>query len=59
MVQFCQQNNNAANIPAVATGRATVFEWRCGGGAPEIVRQLTEPDERGFLANLWYVIPPG
>lgn len=53
VVQFCQQNNDAANIPAVATGRATVYQWRCAATAPEIVRQLVEPDERGFLANIW------
>lgn len=59
MVQFCQQNHDAPNIPDVVTGRATVYQWRCAGGTPVIVRLLTGPDERGFLANIWHEITPG
>ncbi len=55
---YCQQNPTADFIPAVVTGRETVYEWRCLNGAPEIVRQLTQPDARGFLSDIWYKISP-
>jgi hypothetical protein len=41
------------------TGRATVYQWQCAGGAPVIVRQVTQPDAAGFIANFWYRIRPG
>jgi hypothetical protein len=43
-------------IPAYVTGRATVYQWQCREGPPEIIRQLVEPDARGFLSNIWYEI---
>ncbi len=55
---FCQQNPNSDFIPAVVTGRATVYEWRCSNGAPEIVRQVAQPDARGFFSNIWYKLSP-
>ena len=55
---FCVQNPNADILPAAVTGRETVFEWRCRNGAPEIVRQLFQPDARGFLSEVWYKIGP-
>jgi hypothetical protein len=39
------------------TGRATVYEWRCASGAPEVVRQVVEVDAQGFLKDIWYQIP--
>jgi hypothetical protein len=59
LVDFCEQNANADVIPMYVTGRETVYEWKCTNGAPEIVRQLVQPDERGFLSNIWYEISPG
>ncbi len=56
---FCQQNPSSDFIPAVVTGRATVYEWRCSNGAPEIVRQVAQPDARGFFSNIWYKLSPG
>jgi hypothetical protein len=58
LTQYCQQNPDA-DIPAVVTGRATVYEWKCQNGAPTIVRQVFQPDARGFLSNIWYEIEPG
>lgn len=55
---FCRENPTADFIPAVVTGRETIYEWRCNDGVPEIVRELTRPDERGFLSNIWYEISP-
>ncbi|MER3445858.1 MAG: hypothetical protein C4291_03035 [Candidatus Dadabacteria bacterium] len=42
----------------VVTGHETVYEWRCNNGMPEIVRESTQPDARGFLSNIWYEISP-
>src|SRR5262245_39211548 len=58
IAEFCRQNPAATVIPMVVTGRATIYEWRCAGGAPVIERQVTAPDARGFLANIWYPISP-
>jgi hypothetical protein len=55
---YCNQNPSSDFIPAVVTGRATVYEWRCTDGAPEIVKQITQPDAQGFLSDIWYKIAP-
>jgi hypothetical protein len=54
--RFCRQNPGADVVPMVVTGRATVFEWRCDGPKPAIVRQLAHPDAQGYLAGIWYEI---
>jgi hypothetical protein len=53
---YCAENPIAEFIPMYVTGRETVYEWRCTNGAPEIVRQFAEPDERGFISDIWYEI---
>jgi hypothetical protein len=58
MTDFCKANPASDFIPMAVTGRSTVYEWRCNSGAPEIVKQLTEPDARGFLSNVWYELEP-
>ena len=58
IVRFCRQNPGADVVPAFVTGRATVFAWRCAGGAPAIARQIATPDPQGFLSNIWHEIPP-
>jgi hypothetical protein len=55
---FCTENPNADFVPMAVTGRETVYEWRCTNGAPEIVRQFAEPDERGFISHIWYELQP-
>ena len=59
MIDFCKSNPGSDAIPASVTGRATVFAWRCGDAAPEVVKQVDRPDARGFLANIWHRIVPG
>jgi hypothetical protein len=54
MEDFCKASPTAESIPAVVTGRATVFEWKCNAGKPEIVRQVFQVDHQGYLANFWY-----
>jgi hypothetical protein len=58
MTNFCQDHPHAEVIPAVATGRATVYEWKCANGEPAIVRQVAQPDAQGFLSHIWYAINP-
>ncbi len=56
--EFCRTNPNVDNIPAVVTGRATVYEWKCQDGKPEVARQLFQVDSRGYLADFWYELKP-
>jgi len=58
MEDFCKDNPTSDFIPAAVTGHATVYEWRCTNGVPEIVKQLAEPDAQGFLSDIWYEIKP-
>jgi putative hemolysin len=58
MQEFCTANPESESIPAAVTGRATVHEWKCAGGQPQVVRQVLEVDPRGFLADFWYELPP-
>ncbi len=55
---FCRDNPAADTVPAVVTGRETVYAWRCVEGAPEIACQVDTPDARGFLSRIWYRIDP-
>lgn len=55
---YCDQNPDADVIPAYVTGRETVYQWRCSGTRPVVVRRVTEPDARGFLKHIWYRISP-
>lgn len=54
--EFCTANPDAEVIPAVVTGRATVYEWRCQGGTPQIVKQVFTADPQGYIAEFWYTI---
>ena len=54
MEEFCDANPNADAIPAAVTGRATVYEWRCVDGIPQVVKQVLTPDARDFLSEFWY-----
>ncbi|MBX3016233.1 MAG: DUF333 domain-containing protein, partial [Caldilineaceae bacterium] len=57
-VAFCKENPTAESVPAVATGRATVFAWRCVNGTPEQGDQVFQADDQGFIADFWYVLDP-
>jgi hypothetical protein len=58
MEEFCQANPTADDIPAAVTGRATVYQWACKDGKPEVVKTLFKPDERGYLSDFWYELKP-
>jgi putative hemolysin len=55
---FCTANPTSDSVPAAVTGRATVYEWKCADGQPQVARQLFESDPQGFLAGFWYELAP-
>lgn len=57
MEDYCKTNPDGG-IPAYVTGRATVYEWKCTSGKPEVGRQVTQVDPQGFLAIFWYDLTP-
>ncbi len=56
MTAFCKENPNSDFIPAVATGRETVYAWKCVSGTPQVDKQVFNPDARGFIAEFWYAL---
>jgi putative hemolysin len=58
MEDYCRENPTAEAIPASATGRATVYEWACQDGKPQVVRQVFSVDAQGYLADFWYELSP-
>jgi hypothetical protein len=58
MIDFCKDNAGVDFIPAVVTGRATVYAWRCEDTEPVVVEQYTEVDSQGFLEFVWYELTP-
>jgi hypothetical protein len=56
--RFCARNRNAEIVPAYASGRATIFEWRCAAGEPVIARQVLDVDAAGFASAFWYRVAP-
>jgi hypothetical protein len=57
MADFCQANPGSDFIPAVVTGRATVYAWRCDGTTPVAAEQVLTVDAQGFLAEYWHALP--
>jgi hypothetical protein len=58
IINFCNSNPDAEVIPAYVIGRAAVYEWRCRGTEPIIVRQTAQPNSAGYISNIWYKISP-
>lgn len=58
MEDYCRENPTAEIIPAFATGRATVYEWVCNEGTPEVVRQIFNSDAQGYIADFWHELTP-
>ncbi len=56
MNDYCKANPKSDFLPAVVTGRATVYSWQCTDGTPTIAKELTKPDAAGFLSMFWYEI---
>ncbi|MBN1875409.1 MAG: hypothetical protein JXA33_14360 [Anaerolineae bacterium] len=58
MEAYCKTTPAADYIPAAVTGRATVYEWKCNAGKPEVDRQVFQVDPQGYLADFWYEVVP-
>jgi len=58
MLNYCGENPDAEFIPMFASGRTTVYEWKCDDGTPEIVKQIAETDKAGYIKSIWYEITP-
>lgn len=58
MREFCTANPTAEAIPAVVTGRATVYAWGCQDGKPAITATVFTADHEGFLAEIWHKLDP-
>lgn len=56
MIEWCSTHPNDQGIPAAASGRETVYTWRCSNTVPEIITQVFNPDARGFIAEFWYML---
>jgi hypothetical protein len=54
MNDFCKANPDLEYIPAVVTGRSTVYEWRCSGTKPVVVKQVSIPDKQGYRSDIWF-----
>jgi hypothetical protein len=55
---YCQANPDSDFIPAYVTGHDTIYAWRCKQDQPEIDQQVFHVDKQGFIAEIWYEIPP-
>ena len=58
MVDFCADNAGSDYIPAVVTGRTTIYEWVCDDTTPVIVDQFTEVDSQGYPQSFWQELTP-
>lgn len=55
---YCRQNPGAPFIPMYVTGHASVYEWACRGAAAVAGKTIAKVDARGYVAGIWYRIPP-
>jgi hypothetical protein len=51
--RFCRENPRTPFIPAVVTGHATIYSWRCQGALAAPGAPVQSTDARGFNARLW------
>ncbi len=58
MVDYCKENAGSDFIPAVVTGRTTIYEWGCDETEPVIIDTYTEVDSEGFLQYAWHELTP-
>ena len=58
MLNYCGENPDSEIIPMYASGRTTVYEWKCVNGTPEIAKQIAETDKAGYIKDIWYRISP-
>ncbi len=56
--KYCAANPGSDFIPMYVTGHDTVYDWSCKGDQPVAGKQIAKVDARGYLANIWYRVPP-
>lgn len=56
MQDFCKTdgNANADSIPMSVTGHATIYSWHCVNSAPELLDQIDQVDDAGYVKSIWY-----
>lgn len=56
--KYCVANPSAPEVPAWATGRDTIFGWRCEGPEPIVSGAVRSVDARGFVKEYWRAYEP-
>ena len=56
MTDFCKANPGSDFIPMAVTSHATIYSWHCVKDAPEVLEQIDQVDDAGYLARIWYPI---
>lgn len=56
MIDYCKTNPQSDFLPAYITGRDTIYEWRCKDGEAFVEKEILKTDERGYIADYWYLI---
>ncbi|SEC07548.1 hypothetical protein SAMN05519104_0696 [Rhizobiales bacterium GAS188] len=52
VTQFCKENPDAPVAPMAASGRATIYSWKCARGKP-VITSVGLVDARGYHAENW------
>jgi len=53
VIAYCIRNPNDPSIPLAVTGHATVYSWKCVGGAPQLDGDGMKVDADGYVAVNW------
>jgi hypothetical protein len=53
---YCRDNPTAIDVPAFATGRETIYSWRCVDGKAVPGAPIADLDRRGFRRDIWHVV---
>jgi hypothetical protein len=53
---FCRNNPGSSDIPMVATGHATIYDWHCVGRRAVAGKIMTPVDRHGFIAANWKAV---
>jgi hypothetical protein len=52
--KYCEENRDAAVVPAYATGHATIYGWSCSAGKAVRGKRTAEVDRRGYRIDIWH-----
>lgn len=56
MTDYCKENPDSDFIPMSVTGHEIIYSFHCVDDKPELLDQIAEVDDAGFLSNIWYAI---